>query len=126
MVRFRELIKELKGDIFMRATFARRLAGAVAATAVASAGVLVATATPAAAAPTGCASSTNFAHSAAFSYCSGGSGTHQAVAVCTGNHMVFGSRVGVGERSEARCDQWSQWYNPTTFWVVDHSYWVYD
>lgn len=110
----------------MRGTIARRLGAAAAATAIASAGLLVATATPAAAAPTGCESGTNLAHSAVYSYCSGGSGTHQAVAVCTGNHMVFGDRARAGERSVARCDQWSQWYNPTTFWVVDHSYWVYD
>lgn len=110
----------------MRGNFARRLAGAAAATALASAGMLVATTTPAAAAPTGCESGTNLAHNAAYSYCSGGSGTHQVVVSCTGNHMVFGPRVRAGKESWAQCDKYSDWYNPGKWWVTSHGYWVYD
>lgn len=108
----------------MRGTIGRKLGAAVGATTLASAGLLVATASPAAAAPTGCSSTTNYAHSSAISYCSGGSGTHQAVAVCTGGDLVFGPRVRAGHESWALCDRWDQ--PPTEWWVSSHSYWVYN
>lgn len=108
----------------MLRTFARRCAGVAAATTLVSAGMLVATAPPADAAPTGCDSWVNYMHNAAFSRCTGGSGTHQAVVVCTGGDVVFGPRVSATRESWALCDRWGT--PPNQWWVSSHSFWVYD
>lgn len=107
----------------MRGRLVRRLGATVAATTLASAGVLVATAQPAAAAPTDCVSYVNLPRITAISYCSGGAGTHQAVAVCADGHMVFGARRPPGVESFASCERWTA---PSTWVVTGHAYWLYD